>query len=180
MPEGLVTAMKSKASRNAANNNCVMRCNARMLVMLVHAQPRRPGRPREPVPEDVAEDLLEWISDGKPLTSFCALPGKPSRRSVHDWRKKDPEFRRQFDIAREMGFDYLADEALHIADEPRPEGAGRGWLASQRLRIKTRFWLMSRWYPKRRPRAYRSRRATESCSRSDVIKPEVRVVEKAP
>ena len=108
------------------------------------------GRPPELVPTDITEELLDWLSEGKPLTLFCAQPGRPSRRTVHDWRKKAPEFRRRFDVAREVGFDHLADEVLEIADEPPPSGrANRAWLTQQRLRVRTRFWLMSRWFPKR-------------------------------
>ena len=111
---------------------------------------RRPGRPCEPVPEDVAEELFVWLCTGKPLSLFCAQPGRPARRTVHDWRNKDPEFRRSFDFAREMGFHHLAEEALEIADERPPDGRiTRPWLAQQRLRIRVRFWLMSRWFPKR-------------------------------
>jgi hypothetical protein len=96
----------------------------------------------------VSDRVLNWLADGKPLSAFCALPGSPSRRTVHDWRAKDPEFRRAFDFAREMGFETLAFEAIRIADEPPPDGvASRKWLAKKRLQVKTRFWLMSRWFP---------------------------------
>ena len=67
---------------------------------------------------------------------------------MHDWRAKDPEFRRAFEFARELGYETLAIEAIQIADEPPPDGvASRKWLAKKRLRVKTRFWLMSRWFP---------------------------------
>lgn len=144
--------------------------------MPVSAQLRRPGRPREPVPADVANELLEWIAEGKPLTAFCAQPGRPSRRTVHDWREKDSEFHRQFEFAREFGFWSLSDEILEIADEPRPAGAGRAWLTRQRERIRVRFWLLSRWYPKGPPR----RRRSGCGAGAETVKPEVRVVEKAP
>jgi hypothetical protein len=111
---------------------------------------QRIGRPREQVPHAVAEELLDWLCAGKSLSSFCGQSGRPSRRTVHDWRDKDPEFRRSFEIAREMGWDHLAGEAIQIADEQPPEGkATARWLAGQRLRVKTRFWLMSRWFPHR-------------------------------
>ena len=111
---------------------------------------RRPGRPREPVPQDVADELFEWLCTGKPLSLFCAQPGRPARRTVLGWRAKDPDFRRSFDCARELGFDHLADEVLEIARESLPDGrVMRAWLEQQRLRIQVRFCLMSRWFPKR-------------------------------
>ena len=70
---------------------------------------------------------------------------------MHDWRAKDPEFRRAFAFARELGFEALAFEAIRIADEPPPDGvASRKWLAKKRLRVRARFWLMSRWFPQDR------------------------------
>ena len=136
---------------------------------------RRSGRPREPVPADISDRLLNWLADGKPLSAFCALPGSPSRRTVHDWRAKDPEFRRAFEFAREIGFETLAFEAIRIADEPPPDGiASRKWMAKKRLQVKTRFWLMSQWFHKPR------RRASSSSVSRQVVKPQFRVVEKAP
>jgi hypothetical protein len=76
-----------------------------------------------------------------PCASQCS-PLSLSRRQVPDWRAKDPEFRRRFAFAREMAL-----ETSRIADQPPPDGlASRKWLAKQRLRVKTRFWLMSRWF----------------------------------
>ena len=67
---------------------------------------------------------------------------------MHDWRAKDPEFRRAFESARGIGSEKLAFGAIRIADERPPDGvASRKWLAKKRLRVKTRFWLMSRWFP---------------------------------
>ena len=125
-----------------------------MNIEVQQADPRPAvGRPLEPVPVDVSDRILDWLADGKPLSAFCALPGSPSRRTVYDWRAKDLEFRRAFEFARELGFETLAFEAIRIADEPPPDGvASRKWLAKKRLRVKTRFWLMSRWFPQGQPR----------------------------
>jgi hypothetical protein len=119
---------------------------------ILETPPRSVGRPREPVPGAITAEVLDWLSEGRTLVSYCSQPGRPSRRTVHDWRNKDPGFRQHYDIARQMGFDYLVEEVLEIADEAPTYGrADRRFLARQRLRIKTRFWLMSRWYPKGRP-----------------------------
>jgi len=117
-------------------------------------QPRSTGRPREPVPGDVATEVLEWLSSGHPLTAFCRQPGNPSRRTIHDWRDKDPEFRREFEVARRIGFDMLADETLAIADELPPTGrADAGFVARQHLRIDVRLRRLSVWFPIGRCRA---------------------------
>ena len=98
----------------------------------------------------MAEDLLEWVCKGRPLNAFCSQPGRPSIRTVYDWRAKDPEFRRALEIARECGWNALAEESLEIADAEMPEGCDQGReVARRRLAIKARLWLMARWFPNR-------------------------------
>lgn len=64
-----------------------------------------------------------------------------------------------------------------IADESPPDGKlTHAFVARQRERIRVRFWLMSRWYAKGPRTAAGSGRGTST----EVLKPEVRVVEKAP
>ena len=91
------------------------------------------------MPADVSDRVLDWLADGKPLSAFCALPGSPSRRTVQDWRAKDPEFRRAFEFARELGYETLAFEAIGIADEPPPDGvASRKWMAKNKFQALAR------------------------------------------
>lgn len=53
---------------------------------------RRVGRPREKVPEKLAEEICKWVAQGSTLRSFCRQPGRPAWRTVHDWvGRKDPE-----------------------------------------------------------------------------------------
>lgn len=116
----------------------------------VKAPVNRRGRPPELVPADVAQRVLDWLSAGRPLSTFCNVPGNPARRTVHYWREKDPDFRRAFDIARDNGFIRLGEEMLEIVDKPPVDGrVTPGWLATQRLRVNARKWLMTRWFAKR-------------------------------
>jgi len=111
---------------------------------------RRPGRPPENVPQDVAQALLEWLCAGRTLTSFCSMPGSPSIRTVYDWRNKDADFRRAFQVAREIGWHALADACLEIADADVADDVDHlKEVARRRLAIKARLWLMSRWFPRR-------------------------------
>jgi Bacteriophage Sf6, terminase small subunit-like len=64
---------------------------------------RRRRRRLKPVPEEVADDILEWIAFGGYLRDFCRRPGTPATRTVYAWAKKDPDFRRRFQQAREFG-----------------------------------------------------------------------------
>ena len=83
---------------------------------------KRPvGRPPEPVPLDVAEEILNWLHEGRSLRSFCMQKGKPGLRTVYDWTSKDPEFAAQFAQARVASADVLADLAHDVAFDATPE-----------------------------------------------------------
>ena len=74
------------------------------------------GRPPEAVPEAMAEEIVEWISQGKTLRDFCRLEGKPAWRTVYDWQVKDKEFAARIAHARDLGYDAIAEETLEIID----------------------------------------------------------------
>jgi hypothetical protein len=77
--------------------------------------------------------------------------------------KADPDVKEAVQIARDLGFDWLAHECLEIADDARndwmarhgPEGEFVGWqfnnehFQRSRLRIETRFRLLRAWDPSR-------------------------------
>jgi hypothetical protein len=118
------------------------------------------GRPPESVPQDVAEEIVEWISHGKTLRDFCRLEGKPAWRTVYAWMEKDKEFYARIAHARELGHDAIAEECLEIIDT-KPEmatssgkdsysehrdSAHVGWLKN---RAEMRLKLLAKWNPKK-------------------------------
>src|ERR1700722_5097098 len=120
------------------------------------------GRPTEPVPPDIADEIVEWIGEGKTLREFCRQPGKPSFVSGYAWQKKDAEFAERIACARESGEDIIAQECLEIADdgrndwETRTNKDGSGYEAinpevvqRSRLRVDTRLKLLAKWNPKK-------------------------------
>lgn len=84
-------------------------------------KPARIGRPPEPVPQDIAEEVLLWSYAGGSLVGFCKQPGKPGVRTVYDWMDKDPEFAAEYARAKLEGSHSLFDEAGEIADAATPE-----------------------------------------------------------
>ena len=64
-------------------------------------------------------------------------PRLPSSQTIRAWLKDHEEFRQAYDIAKECQMDILADEIIEIADH----GSDK---ARDKLKIKTRQWLMSR------------------------------------
>lgn len=102
---------------------------------------------RKPIynPADFYDEIVEWLSSGKTLTSYSRQPGKPSVYVVYDWRAKDVEFAQRFARAREAGFDVMADELESIAEEPSEHPDD---VAHRKLRVWTRLQLLARWSPR--------------------------------
>lgn len=119
----------------------------------VKAQPgRKTGMPvgappRGPVMQDPqAIELLEHLSSGGTLRSYCAEPGRPAVSTVHLWKEEDSEFSGHYRAARKRGQEALLEEAQALADI-RPEDAVEGsW---RRLQVDTRLRILRMWDPAR-------------------------------
>lgn len=115
------------------------------------------GRPPTPVPQDVADAIVDWVSNGKTLRDFCRIEGNPAFRTVYDWLEKDKEFAARFAHARETGHDVIAEECLAIMDD-----GSNDWLKTERglqvnveavqrskLRVWGRLQLLAKWSPRK-------------------------------
>ena len=89
--------------------------------MTAKTSKRPPGRPQEPVPQDKADEICEWVTTGKTLREWCRLNGI-HYSTVYLWMGKDKEFAQRFAQAREIGHDCIADDALEIIDTEPPAG----------------------------------------------------------
>ena len=118
------------------------------------------GRPPEAVPEAMAEEIVEWISQGKTLREFCRLEGKPAWRTVYAWMEKDKDFYARIAHARDLGYDAIAEETLEIIDtapefaeswsqnggSKHRDSAHAAWLKN---RVEQRMKLLAKWSPKK-------------------------------
>lgn len=112
------------------------------------------------MPQDKADEIIEWISEGKTLREWCRQEGNPSFRAVYDWIEKDSDFASRFARAREVGQDVIAEEALAIIDTEAEmagstsdkgesyhrDSAHVSWLKN---RAEMRLKLLAKWNPKR-------------------------------
>ena len=120
------------------------------------------GRPKEVIPQEVADEVVGWIAEGKTLREFCRQEGKPVYSTVYDWIDKDAEFATRIARARGIGEDVIAQECLAIADdgtndwEERQNKDGSTYevvnsevVQRSKLRIETRLKLLAKWNPKK-------------------------------
>jgi hypothetical protein len=104
-------------------------------------------------------EICDWIASGRTLASYCRERG-PNRQTIYNWLVEQPDFRCRLDVARDVGFDNIADEMMEISNTPvsgvEIEESGRGtkiktrdMIDHRRLQIYTREKLLAVWCPKR-------------------------------
>jgi hypothetical protein len=116
----------------------------------------------DPYDRDLALEVLDHVSKGLTLVSFCRQEGKPSTWTVQRWRARVPEFDEAFCLARDQGHDAMAQECVHIAEDgsddwiEREKRDGTTYMAvnaeavgRSKLRIETRLKLLACWDRKR-------------------------------
>ena len=122
-------------------------------------EPKKMGRPPEPVPQDKAQAICEWIAQGKTLRQWCR-ENDIHYSTVYLWQEKDQDFAQRFARAREIGHDAIADETLEIIDteaefaeswskdggSKHRDSAHATWLKN---RAEQRMKLLAKWNPKK-------------------------------
>ena len=105
------------------------------------------GRGRPPVwSKDLASELCARIASGRSLRSVTQDPGMPSMPTVFRWIADNDDFRNQYAHACEERADYLAEEALVIADD---QDIDSGKIQRDKLRVDTRKWFVAKLHPKK-------------------------------
>ena len=119
------------------------------------AEPKKMGRPPEPVPADKAQEICDWISLGKTLRQWCR-ENDIHYSTVYLWMEKDKEFAQRFAHAREIGHDAIADETLEIIDtfpvEAVSDSGSRldaGHVSWLKNRAEQRMKLLAKWNSKK-------------------------------
>jgi hypothetical protein len=131
------------------------------------------GRPSKYDPK-IAEIICEQLSEGVPLRQICREnEGFPAWRTVYDWMAKDDALgdkgaglSASIARARDIGYDSIAEECLHIADnqtitervteteDPKTGAILRSVIRSddvnaRRLQVETRLKLLAKFNPKK-------------------------------
>jgi hypothetical protein len=120
------------------------------------------GRPTD-FTEEIAELICERLASGESLRAICRDADMPNIRAVMRWLSKNPEFRQQYALAREVQAEFHLDEIVEIADDGTndymairdSEGEITGWrengeyIQRSRLRVDARKWAASKLAPKK-------------------------------
>jgi hypothetical protein len=113
------------------------------------------ARPSSYTPE-IGNLICELMAEGKGLRQVCEAEHMPSRNTVMRWVEANDVFRGQYARAREAMYDWIAEEAIRIADDSSgdyfiedrngqsvvvPDHAR---VQRSRLQVDTRRWLLSK------------------------------------
>lgn len=129
---------------------------------------KKTGRPPgdSPFPQaKIKAEIVAWLAEGKTLRDYCkSREDLPSYPSIFRWLDEDKQFAVDYARAREVGFEILAEEALHIADNTHvgrkivTNSGGEDdvmtvteedMLGHRKLQIDTRMRLLKAWHPKK-------------------------------
>ena len=121
------------------------------------AEAKPPGRPSKYTTE-LADEIVERLSEGEPLRQICRDERMPSWSAVYRWMEADATFSERIAGGRARGFDAIASECLDIADhglndtyidEQGNKRTETDVIQRSKLRIETRLKLLAKWDPKR-------------------------------
>ena len=118
---------------------------------------RPPGDTLYPNKEQLKNEIVVWISNGKTLRDFCRQDHAPSFRTIYDWLAEDAAFDSRFARARDIGHDAIAEECLQLVDKEPLEvfdEAGNkrydpGSISWRKSQVETRLKLLAKWNPKK-------------------------------
>lgn len=126
---------------------------------------KKMGRPTK-YNKTLGNKICERLASGESMRSICRDEEFPHKVTVMRWLLSESdtykEFRTQYALARQIQYEFMADEILDIADDGKndymertdEEGETTGYqingefVQRSRLRVDTRKWFMSKVLPK--------------------------------
>jgi hypothetical protein len=114
------------------------------------------ARPSE-FTQEVANKILDRISEGEMLTKICQEEGMPPRKTVYTWMGARPAFKDAYARAREEWAEFYEERVLAIAFDDKGDFfiengktvADHARVQRARLQVDTLKWFMMKWAPRR-------------------------------
>ncbi|NLR74221.1 terminase small subunit-like protein [Leeia aquatica] len=86
----------------------------------------------------LAARVCAGLAEGLPLARVCRKRGLPALAVVLGWLQSEAEFRQQYQLARSVQLDALAEDMVEIADAA--QGLDNAGVAAAKLRVEVRKW----------------------------------------
>lgn len=75
--------------------------------------------------DDIIEELLHKLAEGKSMRSICSDPRMPDRETIRRWSERDDDLAASIARAREVGYCERAEKAVEAAKEAKDAALGR-------------------------------------------------------
>jgi hypothetical protein len=124
-------------------------------------KPAKMGRPTK-YSKALADRICSELAMGKSMRTIERDPKMPAMVTMFRWLRTMPDFRQQYESAKEEAADMLVEEMLDIADDDsgdeieKTDAKGNTYttynaeyVQRSRLRVDTRKWIASKLKPKR-------------------------------
>lgn len=76
---------------------------------------KKVGRPLKVYPENIKEEILQLLGEGKSLVVICKREDMPTRKMVHKWIQTNEKFRNRYARAKELCAEFHADLILELS-----------------------------------------------------------------
>lgn len=126
-------------------------------------------RARQPVPQDIANEVCNWVATGNYLRDYCRCPGAPCERTIYYWAAKDRDFRLELRCARDAGAERIWREIFMTAESaPASLGDSRQTLREfKRAHVWPLYKRLQRW--RRHPRRTDAATLVQNCAKTRAI-----------
>jgi hypothetical protein len=119
-------------------------------------EPQTIGRPSG-YTDEIAEKILDRISEGEMLTKICQEEDMPPRKTVYTWMSARAAFKAAYARAREEWAEFYEEKVLEIAFNDKGDFfiengkavADHARVQRARLQVDTLKWFMMKWAPRR-------------------------------
>lgn len=111
--------------------------------------------------KDLSDAICARLAKGESMRSISRDADMPVTTTLFRWLRENPEFKQQYETAKEESADCLAEELVEIADDGRndwietndPDNPGYKYngehVQRSRLRVDARKWIASKLKPKK-------------------------------
>lgn len=113
------------------------------------------GRPSDYTLE-LSDLVCAKVAEGVSMRSIAKIDGMPVTTTLFRWLREKPEFKQQYEIAKEECAEMYAEDIIEIADDSSndySEGEDKKLNAENvqrsRLRVDARKWVASKLKPKK-------------------------------
>ena len=94
--------------------------------------------------EDMADKIVEMLTEGQSLIDICAPPDMPNRMTIYRWMDSRPDFAARIARGREGQADFVDHMISEIAHHCTPETAN-----ADRVKLLACQWRAARLNPRR-------------------------------